>query len=405
MIKRLVIVTIVVAALLGGLAYFQYVFKPQMIRNFLANAKPPPATISAELSRSERWVDRDTSIGTLIASEGVDIAAQVGGTVQHLYFDSGQTVAKGQRLVELDTDIEKAELASNRAQLQEAELAFKRQVDLRQKAVTSEANLDAARAKRDTAAAAVAKTEATISKKTISAPFAGRLGIRKVEVGQYVSPGLALVTLQAIDPIRVDFPMPEQVIAKLAPGQETDITVDAFPGQTFKGKVQVLDARVAADTRTLMVRGLLPNPDSKLLPGMFANVTVVLGEERDVVTVPRTAVTYSLYGDSVWVLKPAKDTAPKAAAAPAPVKTAAAEGSAGIITGANAVPAANPVLFTVERRFVRTGDKRQDRVEITEGLASGERIATSGQLKLTPGATVRIAADNPLKRPAVRPRQ
>ena len=144
-----------------------------------------------------------------------------------------------------------------------------------------------------------------IAQKLIVAPFSGRLGIRKVEKGQYVSAGPALTSLQALDPIRVDFPMPEQNIGKLRVGQSISLTVDAFPGQVFKGEIQSLDARVAQDTRTLLVRGILPNKERKLLPGMFANVTVHAGEPIDVVTVPRTAVTYSLYGDSVYVVKPA----------------------------------------------------------------------------------------------------
>ena len=149
------------------------------------------------------------------------------------------------------------------------------------------------------------RIQAVIAQKAIASPFAGRLGIRKVEKGQYVSAGMALVSLQALDPIRADFPMPEQYVGKLAVGQPIELTVDAYPGQVFKGEIQSLDARVAQDTRTLLVRGLLPNPDRKLLPGMFANVTVLVGAPRDVVTVPRTAVTYSLYGDSVYVVKPA----------------------------------------------------------------------------------------------------
>ena len=153
--------------------------------------------------------------------------------------------------------------------------------------------------------AAVKKIEAVIAQKTIKAPVSGRLGIRKVERGQYVSPGMVLVTLQQLDPIRVDFPMPEQLISKLRVGQQLEVTVDTFPGEVFKGEIESLDARVAQDTRTLLVRGSLPNGQRKLLPGMFANVVVLAGEPRDVVTVPRTAVTYSLYGDSVYAVKSA----------------------------------------------------------------------------------------------------
>src|SRR5262249_50925893 len=181
----------------------------------------------------------------------------------------------------------------------------------------SEANLDTDRAKRDTAQAAVNKIEAVIAQKTIRAPVSGRLGIRKVERGQYVSPGMTLVTLQALDPIRADFPMPEQAIGKLRVGQQIEIAVDAYPGQVFKGTIESLDARVAQATRTLLARASLPNQQRKLLPGMFAKVPVLVGEARKVVTVARTAVPYSLYGDSLYVVKVADDQGAGPAAAQA----------------------------------------------------------------------------------------
>jgi membrane fusion protein (multidrug efflux system) len=252
--------------------------------------------------------------------------------------------------------------------------------------VTSEANLDTARAKRETAQAAVKRIQAVIAQKRIVSPFAGRLGIRKVEKGQYVSAGMPLVSLQALNPIRVDFPMPEQQIGKLRVGQPIELTVDAFPNQVFGGEIQSLDARVAQDTRTLLVRGLLPNPERKLLPGMFANVTVLVGDASDVVTVPRTAVTYSLYGDSVYIVKPA------------PAKD-------GKVASASASDQPPEPALVVERRYVRTGQVREDRVAIVFGLAKGEEVVTTGQLKLNPGASIRIDNTQPLHRPEERPKQ
>jgi membrane fusion protein (multidrug efflux system) len=236
----------------------------------------------------------------------------------------------------------------------------------------------------------VKRVEAVIAQKLIMAPFSGRLGIRKVEKGQYVSAGPALTSLQALDPIRVDFPMPEQSIGKLRIGQVVSLTVDAFPGQTFKGEIQSLDARVAQDTRTLLVRGMLPNKERKLLPGMFANVTVHAGEPVDTVTVARTAVTYSLYGDSVYVVKPA------------PPKGEPGQGG-----GAQAQEAQKPAeaALIAERRFVKTGQAREDRVAITEGLVAGEDVVTTGQIKLNPGASIRIDNTQPLTRPEDRPKQ
>jgi membrane fusion protein (multidrug efflux system) len=356
-----------------------------MIKSFLAAQVPPPATVTAEAARKEEWVEQLTSIGTLIASQGVDITTQAAGIVTEVYLESGQEATRGTSLIQLDIAVETADLASGKATLQEAEVAFQRQTDLITKRVTSEANLDTARAKRDTALAAVRKTEAVIAQKTIRAPFSGRLGIRKVERGQYVSPGLMLVTLQAIDPIRVDFPMPEQLIGKLRPGQIIELTVDAFAGETFKGEIESLDARVAQDTRTLLVRGSLPNGQRKLLPGMFANVIVLAGEPQAIVTVPRTAVTYSLYGDSVYVVK--------AAAAAKPGPTAGPPGQAGD----------RPLI--AERRFVKTGQAREDRVAILSGLNPGEQVVSTGQLKLNPGASIRIDNTQPLLAPPERPKQ
>ena len=389
--RRFFITSVVILLLLGGLGYFQFVFKPQMIRTFLSQMKPPPVTVTAEPARVERWIERLASIGTLIASQGVEVTSQVAGIVTEVLIDSGKEVPQGTKLVQLDTAVELADLDNAVAVQREAELAYERQADLMQKRVTSEANLDTARAKREVAGAAVKRIQAVIAQKAIASPFAGRLGIRKVEKGQYVSAGMALVSLQALDPIRADFPMPEQYVGKLAVGQPIELTVDAYPGQVFKGEIQSLDARVAQDTRTLLVRGLLPNPDRKLLPGMFANVTVLVGDPRDVVTVPRTAVTYSLYGDSVYVVKPAPagDAAPPAAGSAA----AAAPGQ----------PAA-PALV-VERRFVRTGQVRDDRVAVTFGLEAGENVVTTGQLKLNPGASVLIDNSQTPKPAEDRPKQ
>jgi membrane fusion protein, multidrug efflux system len=389
MSRRFILTALLIAALLGGLGYFQFIFKPQMIKSFLSQMTPPPATVTAEAARTEKWIERLPSIGTMIASQGVEVTSQVAGIVTEVRIESGTEVEQGAKLVQLDTSVEVADLASAVATQREAEVAHERQADLMQKRVTSEANLDTARAKRETAQAAVKRIQAVIAQKGIVSPFAGRLGIRKVEKGQYVSAGMPLVSLQALNPIRVDFPMPEQQIGKLRVGQPIELTVDAFPNQVFGGEIQSLDARVAQDTRTLLVRGLLPNPERKLLPGMFANVTVLAGEPADVITVPRTAVTYSLYGDSVYVVKPAPAKEDKAEPA------AAASGQA---------PAPEPALIA-ERRYVRTGQVREDRVAITFGLTKGEEVVTTGQLKLNPGASIRIDNTQPLNRPDQRPKQ
>ncbi len=329
MSRRTIITAVIVLVLVGGLGLFNYVLKPMMVKSAMSQMKPPPATVTAETARAEKWGERLASIGTLIAYQGVDVASQVAGVVTEIVLESGEQVDEGGRLIQLDNAVEIADLASAKATLQEAEVAYQRQVELMQKRVTSEANLDAARAKRDTAYAAVNRIEAIIAQKSILAPFTGRLGIRKVNKGQYVSPGMALVSLQALDPIRVDFPMPEQQIGKLKAGQTIELSVDALPGKVFQGEIETLDARVAQDTRTLLVRGTLANRTRVLLPGMFANVTVLAGDPADVVTVPRTAVTFTLYGNSVYVVKeaPAKEAEQKKQASGQPAAPPAHRGA------------------------------------------------------------------------------
>ena len=385
MIKRFVIAAILVALFLGGVGYFNLVFKPKMIGEFMAKMAPPPATVTAVRAGTEDWVDRVRSIGTLIAIQGIDVAPEVGGIVKNYFFDSGQDVEKGAKLIELDTSVEEADLDRNRAILLEANADLKRQASLVKKEFVSQAVVDTTTSKRDTAAASVQRMEALIAQKNITAPFAGRLGLRRMEKGQYVKAGDTLVWLQALDPIWIDFPVPEGDVGKLKNGAPIELTVSAYPGTTFKGEIEAFDARVAQDTRTLMVRGKLPNADHRLLPGMFANVAVLEGQPKKFVTVPRTAITYGLYGDGVWVVKEGP---------PAPEKTA----SVGEVT----VPA--PTL-TVERRFVRVGPSEGDNVAILEGVQEGEQVVTSGQLKLHPDAPVKIDNSQPLTPSAERPKQ
>jgi membrane fusion protein (multidrug efflux system) len=385
MIKRFVIAAILVALFLGGVGYFNLVFKPKMIGEFMAKMKPPAATVTAERAGTKEWIDRVQSIGTLIAIQGVEVSPEVAGIVKDYYFESGNDVAKGDKLVALDTSVEEADLVKNRAVLLEANADLKRQASLVKRAIVSQAVVDTTTSKRDSAAASVQRMEAVIAQKNITAPFAGRLGLRRVEKGQYVKAGDPLVWLQSLDPIWIDFPVSEGDLGKLKIGAPIELGVNAYPGQVFKGEIEAFDARVAQDTRTLMVRGRLPNTDHKLLPGMFANVAVLEGKPKELVTVPRTAVTYGLYGDSVWVVKEGP---------PAPEKTAS--------VGEVEVPA--PQL-TAERRFVRVGPSKEDQVAILEGVKAGEQVITSGQLKLHPDAAIKIDNSRPLTPAAERPKQ
>jgi membrane fusion protein (multidrug efflux system) len=381
--RRLAVAAVAIICVLIALAYFQLALKPELIRSGVSSTPPRPVTVTAEPARTEQWVSRLRSIGTVTAIKGVEVAPQVGGLVAAIKFESGDTVAADTTLVQLEDAVERAELASNQATLKQAQLDFIRQQDLARKDFASEATFESARAKRDTAAAAVARSQALISQKNIKAPFAGRLGIRKVDIGQYVSPGTALVSLQALDPIYVDFTIPEQDIGRVEAGQTIELTVDAVPGEVFRGTVHVLDARLNAETRALLVRGRLPNPDRKLLPGMFADVTVLTGSPMQVVTVPRTSISYSLYGDSIFVVQAAD-------------ATAETTGSGNSAAGGQLV---------AERRSVRLGETRDDRVAIAAGIEAGDDVVTSGQQKLRPGVEVRIDNSAPLRPPAERRRQ
>lgn len=376
--RRFLILTFVfllLAGLAGGLGYFQFMVKPEIIKGFIAKAPPPVATVAVTEAKKEEWVERIPAVGTFRAVQGIDVAPQVEGVIRAFHFDSGQEIAKGALLVEIDDTVEQADLKSNLATLKNADMALDRQRQLITGGSTSRSTLDAAEAARDQASAAVERTRALISQKAMVAPFAGRIGLRRADIGQYVSKGTPIASLQQLDPIYVDFPVPEQTIAELATGQMVEVSVDAWPEQAFKGKVISLDARVSAETRNLVVRAEVRNADKRLKPGMFANVAVLVGKAQSLVTLPRTGVTYSLYGDSVYVVKPAPVPAGSAQASPAPADQ-----------------------MIVERRAVKLGASRGARVSILSGLEAGEQVVSEGQSKLMAGARVRV--DNSLALPA-----
>jgi RND family efflux transporter MFP subunit len=381
------IVLVSLSGLSGAFYYFHFKMKPDIIRGFIAKAAPPPTSVAVSRAEMASWVPGLTAIGSARAFQGIDVASQLAGVVAAIHIGSGQDVARGAPLFDLDTSVERADLKSNLAALTNTDVALKRQQMLMTGGNTAKANLDAALAARDQADAAVERVKATIAQKTLVAPFMGRLGIRKLDVGQFASAGTSLITLQQLDPIFVDFPIPEQSLGMLKSGQAVDVKVDAYPGTTFHGKIDLIDARIAAESRSVMVRALFANPDHRLLPGMFANVAVNAGSPYDVVVVPRTAVGFSLYGDSVFVVTPKPG--------------AEAETQAG---SAQAAPSASK-LFIATRRFVRTGDAKDGKVAILDGLTAGDLVVSEGQIKLQSGATVVIDADARLVPPAVRPKE
>jgi membrane fusion protein, multidrug efflux system len=387
-----IVIFIVVFAALGGLSaafyYFHYDVKPAMIRGFIAKAAPPPTSVAVTPARLEHWVPGLTAVGSVRAFQGIDVSSQLSGTIVAIHIGSGQDVTRGTPLYDLDTSVERADLKSNLATLKNAEVGLQRQQMLMTGGNTAKANLDTALATRDQAAAAVDRSKATIAQKTIVAPFDGRLGIRKLDVGQFAGAGTSLITLQQLDPIYVDFPIPEPSLGMLKAGQPVEIKVDAYP-EPFRGKIDLIDARIASESRVVMVRALFANPDRRLLPGMFANVTVVAGAPRDVVAVPRTAVTFSLYGDSVYV------------ATPKPAETAGGAGSAQAATPNKPTQAG----YAAMRRYVRTGEVKEDKVAILDGVKAGDLVISQGQIKLLNGAAIVIDKTAGLSPPAIRPKE
>ena len=385
-VRRPVVFVVALAllvALTGGLAYFQFVIKPVMVKGFITAAfAPKPTTVTAEAARVEQWRPELTAIGTLRAIQGVAIAPQAAGDVTAIHFESGDDVEAGALLISIDDSVEQADLANGLAQLKNADSTLARQRTLVAQGNTPQSAVDTAIATRDSAAATVERTRAVIAQKAIKAPFAGRLGLRNVDLGQYVAVGTSLVTLQRLDPIYADFPVPEEALNSMATGQAVRMTVDAIPGRSFEGKIEAIDARVSAESRNVTARAVFANPDRKLLPGMFANLTVTTGEPAAVLTLPRTAIVYSLYGDDVFVVTAAPHAREQGG-------LSESGGSSGLI---------------VERRVVRVGPARGERVAIEDGLRAGERVVTAGQIKLQAYSPVTLDETPALPAPSETPR-
>ena len=378
-----VVALALLAALTGGLAYFQFVIKPVMVKGFITAAfAPKPTTVTAEAARVEQWRPELTAIGTLRAIQGVAIAPQAAGDVTAIHFELGDDVEAGALLISIDDLVEQADLANGLAQLKNADSTLARQRTLVAQGNTPQSAVDTAIATRDSAAATVERTRAVIAQKAIKAPFAGRLGLRNVDLGQYVAVGTSLVTLQRLDPIYADFPVPEEALNSMATGQAVRMTVDAIPGRSFEGKIEAIDARVSAESRNVTARAVFANPDRKLLPGMFANLTVTTGEPAAVLTLPRTAIVYSLYGDDVFVVTAAPHAREQGG-------LSESGGSSGLI---------------VERRVVRVGPARGERVAIEDGLRAGERVVTAGQIKLQAYSPVTLDETPALPAPSETPR-
>jgi membrane fusion protein (multidrug efflux system) len=347
-------------------------FFAKQTNNFFDNMPQPAASVSAEAAKPERWSDVGDAVGTLVAVNGTVVTTESGGVVRSIEFEAGQPVAAGKVLVRLNTANEEATLKALETSAKLAETQAQRWQQLGKDKLVS---LDEVQQRSAAAAAARAQVEAQralIAQKTIRAPFAGVLGIRKINLGQFVSPGDAIVSLQQLDPIYLDFSLPEQMIGKLAEGMTVQASVDALPGKTFEGKVTAVEPQVDASTRNFKAQATLRNPDGALRPGSFAKVGFALGGEREVVVIPQTAVSFNPYGNAVFVVGKVKRK----------------EGE----TDMQGKPLTGDKLV-VTQRFIKTGATRGDLIAVTDGLKAGEQVVTSGLLKLRNGAEVTINND------------
>ena len=368
--KRMVIMLICVGLLLAALVGFNQ-FRSYMIGKFMASNAAPPSTVSAIVAGYQSWQPQLAAVGSLRAVRGVDVTTEVAGLVREVAFRSGQEAKAGQVLVRLNADSDVALLQSLQAAAELAQTVYTRdkaQYDIK---AIAKAQLDADAADLKGKKAQVAQQAALVDKKTIRAPFAGRLGITTINPGQYLNPGDAIVTLQAIDPIYADFYLPQQQLGQLAIGQTIVVDTNAYSGQTFTGKIQSMNPRVDSATRNIQIEATVDNRDRKLLPGMYANVKIDAGTAQRYLTLPQTAITYNPYGATVFIVKQGAQP--------------------------NAQGKALPVAQQV---FVTPGPTRGDQVAILKGVEAGMQVVTSGQLKLKNGTPLIInnsvqPADNP----------
>jgi membrane fusion protein (multidrug efflux system) len=368
---------IVVGALVG-----MNVMRDQGVAAFFASQQMPPVPISATKAEAKTWTDYLEGIGSVSAVEGIELASEVAGTVKSIDFKPNDTIQAGQRLVQLDDSIDQADVRLYQAAIDLAQRVLDRVSSLRSRGNAPQADLDSANAELLKAQAQLARAQATIDKKAVMAPFAGIVGIRKIDIGRYVAPGDALVTLQRLDQVYADFTLPEQAFSRISHGQKVEVRADAFPDEVFRGEVSGIEPVVDSASRMVKVRATIDNPGLKLRPGFFANVRLILPERPNVVTVPQTAITFSLYGDTVFVIREKQAGAGQQQPADQPAEKPAASGD-------GSQPPAGPQL-AVEQVFVRVGKRQGNIAEIIEGVKAGDQVVTSGQLKLQNGFPVVI---------------
>jgi membrane fusion protein (multidrug efflux system) len=377
MTKRMLIMIggIVVLILVLGFGFYLH------IQKLIASApKPFPQTVTATKVTPQDWQPTLSAVGSVAPVRGVDVTTEIAGLVREIHFKSGQDVKQGDVLVELNADADKAQLAALEASADLSATVLKRDKAQFEAQAIAQAQVDSDTADLKNKRALADQQKAVIDKKTIRAPFSGKLGITTVNPGQYLNPGDKIVTLQTIDPIYVDFNLPQKSIGSLQVGQVVNVTTDGFPGVSFPGKITAISPKVDTSTRNVVVEATFANPKRQLLPGMFANASVQVGAKKHYLTLPQTAITYNPYGSTVFVVMTADQ--------------AAAQARANAASGAGSAPspatAASGADLVVQQAFVTTGETRGDQVAILSGLKEGQQVVTSGQVKLKNGTSVVI---------------
>ena len=361
--KPMMIMLACVGVVFGALFGFVS-FRSMMIKQALASLANPPQTVSVTTAAYQEWKPKLTAIGAFRAVNGADLALEAAGVVEKIHFQSGEDVAAGQPLLELRKDTDNAKLESLKATAELQAINLRRDQAQLKIHAASQATVDTDVANLKSANAEVVQQEAVIAQKTLRAPFAGRLGIRSVDLGQYIGAGTVVVTLQALEPIYLDFVLPQQALNGVAVGQTVTATVDAFPGESFEGRIAAISSKVDQASRNVQVRASLANANRKLRPGMFASIDVATGKPERFITLPQTAIVYAPYGDSVFIAQKSDGKTPRG------------------------------VEFVARQSFVRLGARRGDEVAVLEGLPEGAMVVTAGQIKLRNGSPLKIS-DSP----------
>lgn len=355
-LKRWIIGVVLLLAVFAGLVAVKAGQIVSMISAGETFVQPPESVTSAQ-AESFGWQGTRSAVGTVMALRGVTLSAELPGVVNDIRFENGASVKKGQVLIQLDTSSEQAQLAGAEADAELSRLTRERAEKLNAQGANTQSDLDAVRARALQSSATVAHLKSLIAKKTIRAPFDGRIGIRQVELGQLVSPGNPIVSLQSSTPALVEFQLPQQALAQVKQGQKVRLRVDVFPGESWEGDLTTINPEVELSSRNVRMRATVPNADGRLLPGMFVSVEVLSDASEQVVAIPATAVLFAPYGDSVFTLAEGKDAAGKTA-------------------------------LLARQQFVRLGERRGDYVAVTSGLKPGQTVVSSGVFKLRNGASV-----------------